>query len=73
MLLARVWIKRQQSDMRYVKQRHLVIEAMKRTIEVTLNDRSRMRFRILLGRQAFGLGMTIDPTALSLQPILPIG
>jgi len=59
--------------MRYVKQRHLVIGAMKRTTEVTLNDRSRIRFRILLGRQAFGPAMTIDATAQYLQPILPLG
>ena len=56
-----------QSDMRYVIQTRLVLGPLNRTIEMTLKDRSRMRFRMLLGRQAFEPGMIVDPTAQYLQ------
>lgn len=56
-----------QSDMRYVIQTTLMLGPLKRTIEMTLKDRSRMRFRMLLGRQAFEPGMMVDPTAQYLQ------
>lgn len=52
-----------QSDMRYVIETMLILGPLKRTIELTLKDRSRMRFRMLLGRQAFEEGMMVDPTA----------
>lgn len=58
------------SDTRYVIQTDLVLGSLKRTIEMTLKDRSQMRFRMLLGRQAFQPGMTVDPTARYLQPVL---
>jgi len=56
-----------QSDMRYVIQTTLMLGPLKRTIEMTLKDRSRMRFRMLLGREAFEPGMLVDPTAQYLQ------
>ena len=56
-----------ESDMRYVIETTLILGPLKRTIELTLKDRSRMRFRMLLGRQAFESGMTVDPTAQGLQ------
>ena len=59
-----------QSEMRYVIQTTLVLGPLERTIEITLNDRSRMRFRMLLGREAFEPGMIVDPTACYLQPTL---
>lgn len=58
------------SDTRYVIQTELVLGPLKRTIEMTLKDRSRMRLRMLLGRQAFEPGMMVDPTARYLQPVL---
>jgi len=56
-----------QSDKRYVIQTTLMLGPLKRTIEMTLKDRSRMRFRMLLGREAFEPGMMVDPTAQYLQ------
>ena len=59
-----------QSDMRYVIQTTLMLGPLKRTIEMTLKDRSRMRFRMLLGRQAFEPGMMVDPAVEYLQGTL---
>lgn len=59
-----------ETDMRYVIQTELVLEPLKRLIEMTLKDRSRMRFRMLLGRQAFVPGITVDPTEQYLQRFL---
>ena len=56
-----------QSDKRCVIQTTLMLGPLKRTIEMTLKDRSRMRFRMLLGREAFEPGMMVDPTAQYLQ------
>lgn len=58
------------SDMRYVIQTELVLGRLKKPVEMTLKDRSRMRFRMLLGRQAFEPGMMVDPNVRYLQPTL---
>ncbi len=58
------------SEMRYVIQADLVLGSFQRQIEVTLNDRSRMRYRMLLGRQAFASGMTVNPLERYMLPKL---
>lgn len=50
-------------ETRYVIQTQLVLGEMSKTIEVTLANRDSMGFRMLLGREAMGVSMLVDPGA----------
>ena len=59
-----------EKESRYVIATTLAIGARQWTIELTLTDRSSMRYRMLIGRQAMQSGLLIDPSSSFRQPRL---
>jgi len=57
-----------ESETRYVIATDLEIGAQRWRIELTLTNREAMRYRMLIGRQATGGGLLIDPSSSFRQP-----
>lgn len=57
-------------ESRYVIRSQLEVGGRSWPIEVTLTDRAGMAYRMLLGRQAIGGGVLVDPAASFVQPRL---
>ena len=56
-----------QSEVRFVIESELVLGPLTRRIQLTLNDRSKMSVRMLIGRQAFADDILINPLESYLQ------
>lgn len=57
-------------EQRYVIETPIRIGSFEWPIEVTLTNRDTMLYRMLLGRQAIGTGVLVDPSSSFLQPKL---
>ncbi|GHA42834.1 alpha-L-glutamate ligase [Amylibacter ulvae] len=59
-----------ESELRYVVRTNMQIGDHKRPIEITLTDRANMAYRMLLGRQALGDDIVVNPSESFIQPKL---